>query len=45
MGIMKADKTLPTNRLIFEIRRDPAAVQRFRTDIESVMTAYGLSVE
>ena len=45
MGIMKADKTLPTNRLIFEIRRDPAAVQRFRADIESVMTAYGLSEE
>lgn len=45
MGILQTDKTLPTNRLIFEVRRSAAAVRRFRTELETLMSEYGLSPE
>ncbi len=45
MGILDTDKTLPTNRLVFEVRRDPALVARFRTDLDGLMADYGLSAE
>lgn len=43
MGIRDVDCTLPANRLIFEVRRDPALYQRFRGALEQVMDEYGLS--
>ena len=43
MGIQNVDRTLPSNRLIFEVRRDMTKFQRFRGDPETVMSEYGLS--
>jgi hypothetical protein len=45
MGIMDTDRTLPCNRLIFEVRRDPALRERFRRDLDGLMRDYGLSEE
>jgi hypothetical protein len=42
MSISDADRTLPSNRMIFEIRRDLAKCRRFEDDLEAVMTEYGL---
>ena len=43
MGIMQTDRTLPANKLIFEVRRDAALRMRFRDDLEVLMREYGLS--
>ena len=43
MGIMDTDRTLPANRLIFEVRRDRKLVERFASDLEGLMADYGLS--
>ena len=43
MPIADVDRTLPANRMIFEVRRDMALFRRFREDMEGVMEAYGLS--
>lgn len=43
MGIMDTDRTLPANTLIFEVRRDRKLVKRFASDLEGLMTDYGLS--
>ena len=43
MGIMDTDRTLPANRLIFEVRRDRALLERFATDLDGLMSDYGLS--
>lgn len=43
MGILDTDKTLPTNRLIFEVRRDPAKLARFHNELDALMRDYGLS--
>ena len=43
MSIFDTDRTLASNRMIFEIRRDLAKVQRFRQDLEGCMEDYGLS--
>jgi hypothetical protein len=45
MGISNVDKTLASNRLVFEVRRDKAKLQRFRGDPEAVMAEYGLTGE
>ena len=45
MGIMQTDRTLPSNRMIFEVRRDAAKLRRFRQDLEGLMRDYGLSEE
>jgi hypothetical protein len=45
MSILNTDKTLPANKLIFEVRRDPARRERFRSDLEGLMREYGLSEE
>ena len=45
MGIADTDRTLPSNRLIFEIRRDPALYSRFPEDLEQLMNDYGLADE
>lgn len=43
MGIADVDRTLPANRMIFDLRRDMALFRRFRQNIEPVMAEYGLS--
>ena len=43
MPIADVDRTLPSNKMIFDVRRDMALFRRFRQDMESVMEAYGLS--
>jgi hypothetical protein len=45
MPIADVDRTLPSNRLIFEVRRDMNLFRRFRADLEGVMAHYGLSEE
>ena len=45
MGIMKTDRTLASNRMIFEVRRNSALYQKFATDLEAFMEEYGLSEE
>ena len=43
MGIFQTDKTLPTNRLVFDVRREPALLARFHGDLAGLMREYGLS--
>ncbi len=45
MAIADVDRTLPANRLVFELRRDMALLRRFRNDLEGVMEAYRLGAE
>lgn len=45
MGVLDTDKTLPANRLVFEVRRDPALLARFQRDLDGLMAEYGLSPE
>jgi hypothetical protein len=41
--LAKLDKTARVNRMIFEVRFDPAARERLATDTEAVMAEYDLS--
>jgi Aromatic-ring-opening dioxygenase LigAB, LigA subunit len=43
MGVADVDRTLPSNRMIFEIRRDREKFTRFRQELERFMAMYGLS--
>lgn len=43
MSILNTDRTLPANRMVFEVRRDPALRERFRADLEGLMQDYDLS--
>jgi len=43
MSIYDTDRTLASNRMIFEIRRDMAKYHRFREDLEGCMAEYGLT--
>ncbi len=45
MGIMNTNRTLPSNLMVFELRRDLTLFQRFRQNIEPIMEMYGLSEE
>lgn len=45
MGIADVDPTLPSNRMVFEVRRDAKLLERFHEDLESMMTEYRLSEE
>ena len=42
MGIADTDRTLPSNRMVFDVRRDMALYQSFRQNLEPVMERYGL---
>ncbi|VCU72147.1 Aromatic-ring-opening dioxygenase LigAB, LigA subunit [Pigmentiphaga humi] len=42
MGIRDTDKTLPSNRMVFELRRDEQKYQAFRQDMEASMSSFGL---
>lgn len=37
MGIMDTDKTLPANRLIFEVRRDRGRLARFQSELDGLI--------
>jgi len=43
MGIRETDRTLPSNRLIFDVRRDAGKHRRLLDDLEGTMREYGLS--
>jgi hypothetical protein len=43
MGIDNLDRTLPSNRLVFDLRRNRTLRQRFQQNIEPVMEEYALS--
>lgn len=45
MGIQNTDRTLPSNRMVFELRRDPEAYALFQRDLEASMRHYGLDEE
>ena len=45
MAIADTDRTLPSNRMVFEVRRDMALVQRFQQNVEPFLEQYGLSDE
>jgi len=43
VGIRDTDRTLPSNRLVFELRRDAEKYAAFRRDLEGTLEAFGLS--
>ena len=43
MGIADVNKSLASNRMVFELRRDEASLGRFRADFEGTLAAYALS--
>ena len=43
MGILNTDKTLRSNQMVFELRREPDKYAAFKADLEGTMAAYGLS--
>lgn len=45
MSILNTDRTLPANKMVFEVRRDAKLRERFRVDLEGLMNHYGLSEE
>jgi protocatechuate 4,5-dioxygenase alpha chain len=45
MSISDVIRTLPANRMVFEVRRDMALVRRFSEDLEGLMAEYGLGEE
>ncbi len=45
MAIADTDRTLPSNRMVFEVRRDMSLVRRFRQNVEPFLEQYGLSAE
>jgi protocatechuate 4,5-dioxygenase alpha chain len=43
MSISDVVRTLPANKMIFDVRRDMKLVARWKTDLERLMAEYGLS--
>jgi hypothetical protein len=43
MSIFDTDRTLASNRMIFDLRRDMAKYRRFRQDLDGCMAEYGLT--
>jgi protocatechuate 4,5-dioxygenase alpha chain len=43
MSISDVVRTLPANKMIFDVRRDMKLVARWKTDLEGLMAEYGLS--
>jgi len=44
-NVERCDKTLPLNRLMFEVRRDARLRERWRTDFAALGREFGLSRE
>jgi hypothetical protein len=45
MGILNTDRTLASNRMVFELRRNREAYAEFRSDLEASMVRFGLTEE
>src|SRR5699024_5261198 len=45
MSIVNVDRTLPSNSMVFELRRDAEKYAMFKADLEATMDYYGLSEE
>jgi hypothetical protein len=45
MGIMDTDRTLRSNQMVFELRRDAEKYAAFQKDLEGTMASFGLSEE
>lgn len=43
MSISDVVRTLPANKMVFDVRRDMKLVARFRADLEGLMADYRLS--
>jgi hypothetical protein len=43
MGIQDTDRTLRSNQMVFELRRDADKYAAFKADLEGTMAAFGLS--
>ena len=43
MSISDVIRTLPANKMVFDVRRDMGLVARFKDDLEGLMSDYGLS--
>jgi protocatechuate 4,5-dioxygenase alpha chain len=43
MSISDVVRTLPANKMVFDVRRDMKLVARWKTDLEGLMAEYGLS--
>jgi protocatechuate 4,5-dioxygenase alpha chain len=44
-NVERCDKTLPTNEMMFSLRRDPALRRRLVSDLDAVARQFGLSGE
>ena len=44
-NVERVDKTLPTNEMVFYLRRDPVLQQRWLTDREQVCREFGLGAD
>jgi len=42
-NVERCDKTLPSNEMIYRVRRDPRLRARFLTDLEGLAREFGLS--
>jgi hypothetical protein len=42
-NVERCDKTLPTNEMMFYVRRDAALRERWKTDLEGLAQQFGLS--
>src|SRR5439155_23341622 len=42
-NVERCDTTLPTNEMMFYVRRDPALRARWRTDLAGIAKEFGLS--
>jgi Aromatic-ring-opening dioxygenase LigAB, LigA subunit len=42
-NVERCDKTLPTNEMIYHVRRSASLRERWKTDLESVAREFGLS--
>src|SRR6266481_8302118 len=44
-NVDRCDKTLPTNEMMFHVRRDAKLRERWKTDLEGIAREFGLSRE
>ena len=44
-NVERCDKTLPTNAMMYQVRKDAALRTRFKTDLEGLARQFGLSRE
>ena len=44
-NVERCDKTLPTNAMIYQVRKDATLRARFKTDLEGLARQFGLSRE